>query len=207
MSSPGRLVYTIGHSNHSMDDFVSLLRRHGIEKVADVRSSPFSRYHSQFNRADLDRSLTAHGIDYEFLGRELGARSEDPSCYIEGRVQYDRIAQTALFREGLERLIGASQSASVAIMCAEKEPLECHRTLLVARALVARGCQVGHILADGRLELHHDSLLRLLSMLGLPRQDLFHTEDDLIGEALVRQETKIAYVLPSSAVGAVEDDW
>jgi uncharacterized protein (DUF488 family) len=188
------VVYTIGHSTHSLETFVSLLKQHGVTALADVRSLPFSQFAPQFNEDTLARDLQARGIKYVFLGRELGARSDDRSCYEKGRVQYRRLARTELFKQGLERVMRGGEEHCVALMCAEKEPLDCHRTLLVARALDERGVEVAHILADGRLESHRDAMERLLDLTGLPHQDLFRSREDLIAEALARQEEKVAYV-------------
>ncbi|MBK8482301.1 MAG: DUF488 family protein [Proteobacteria bacterium] len=187
-------VWTVGHSTQTLDDFVVLLRRHEISVVADVRSAPYSRFSPHFNKDALQRGLKANGIKYVFLGRELGARSDDPTCYEHGRVQYARLAKTELFQQGLDRLIRGASEHRIAIMCAEKEPLECHRTILVARALVARGVEVDHILASGQVESHGDAMVRLLRVVGIPREDLFRSEDELIEEALARQEERIAYV-------------
>lgn len=187
-------VLTIGHSTHSIEAFVDLLRKHGVTAVADVRSAPFSRFNPQFNRDALESSLPSHGVHYVFLGRELGARSDDPGCYENGRVRYARLAQTDLFRAGLERVVEGSRKYRIALMCAEKEPLECHRTLLVARALVDQCVDVEHILADGRLEGHEGALTRLLDVVGLPHQDLFRNREQLLAEAMTRQEERIAYV-------------
>lgn len=103
MSTTGNSVFTIGHSTHSSEVFCALLRQHQVEALADVRSSPFSRFNPQFNREPLEQFLKANGIRYVFLGKELGARSEDRSCYLDGRVQYGRLAQTPIFQSGLGR--------------------------------------------------------------------------------------------------------
>jgi len=199
-------VLTIGHSTHTIEAFVGLLRKHEVTALADVRSAPFSRFNPQFNKEALERSLKADGIKYVFLGRELGARSDDPACYENGRVQYACLAQTAVFQSGLDRVMDGATKYRLALMCAEKEPLECHRTLLVARALDEQGIGVAHILGDGRLEAHRDALHRLLDVTGLPREDLFRSREELIAQALVRQEEKVAYVdekLAAEASGAV----
>lgn len=187
-------VLTIGHSTHTIETFVGLLRKHGVTALVDVRSAPFSRFNPQFNKDALERDLKAQGIQYVFLGRELGARSDDPACYENGRVQYARLAQTALFQRGLDRVMDGATKYRLALMCAEKEPLECHRTLLVARALVERGVAVEHILADGSLESHDGALARLLKLVGLPEQDLFRGRQQLIDEGMARQEERIAFV-------------
>ncbi len=187
-------VLTIGHSIHSLDAFVALLQQHDVTALADVRSAPYSRLNPQFNREALEQSLIAHGIKYVFLGRELGARSNDQTCYENGRVQYARLARTDLFRSGIDRVIRGANDYRIALMCAEKEPLDCHRTLLVARALAELGIVVQHILADGRLESQEATMERLVRVVGLPHQDLFRSRDQLIAEALVRQEERVAYV-------------
>ena len=187
-------VLTIGHSTHTIERFVSLLQEHGVTALVDVRSAPFSRFNPQFNKKSLEIKLRDNGIAYVFLGKELGARSDDQTCYENGRVQYGRLAQTELFKKGIERVKKGMVTHSVALMCAEKEPLECHRTLLVSRALVRQGTPVAHIHVDGRLEPHHDAMLRLLPLVGLPTTDLFRSEDDLIEEACAKQESRVAYV-------------
>lgn len=186
-------VYTIGHSTHSLEALIALLQQYDVTVVADVRSEPYSRFNPQFNRETLKEHLKAHGIKYVFLGQELGARSKDPSCYAGGQVQFRRVAQTDLFRSGIERVINGANNYRVVLMCSEKEPLECHRTLLVARVLAERGVSVDHILADGRLESHDSAMERLLDLVGLPHQDLFRSREQLITEAMDRQAEKIAY--------------
>ena len=191
-SAPG--VLTIGHSNHSMERFVELLRLHGVTAVADVRSQPFSRLHPEFNRDALRASLKTQGIAYVFLGRELGARSEDPSCYEQGKVQYRKLAQTDLFKNGLERVMTGAESHRIALMCAEREPLVCHRAILVAREVEALGAGVAHIHVDGTLETHDQALERLLAQFGLHEPDLFRTRLESIDQAYALQEQRIAYV-------------
>jgi uncharacterized protein (DUF488 family) len=206
MSETQGPILTIGHSTHSLDRFVALLKQHAVTAVADVRSAPYSRYNPQFNKAALERGLKAEGIRYVFLGRELGARSDDPACYEKGRVQYARLARTAAFRQGLQRLRRGATEHRIACLCAEKEPLECHRTLLVARALEEEeGIDVVHIHGDGRLETQAAAMDRLLDLTGLPRDDLFRSRAELIAEALTRQEQQVAYVDANLAAEATED--
>ena len=186
-------ILTIGHSTHTFEAFVALLQRHRVSMLADVRSAPFSRYNPQFNRQPLARNLVARGIAYAFLGLELGGRSDDPSCYENGRICYDRISETELFQRGLERIVHDAIRHRIALMCAEKEPLACHRALLVARALEARGVAVEHILSDGRLETHFDAMDRLLAIYGDPQQgELFECRDQQIARTIARQAQRIA---------------
>jgi uncharacterized protein (DUF488 family) len=186
-------VFTIGHSTHQLERFIALLLPHGITALCDVRSKPYSRMSPQFNREELKQSLREHGIAYVFLGKELGARSEDPTCYENGKVQYDRLARTELFRQGLDRVQKGMKEYRIALMCAEKEPLECHRTILVARHLVALGLDVQHIQADGRLEDHAAAAIRLKRMLRLPDDDMFRSSEDVLVDAYHLQEERIAY--------------
>jgi uncharacterized protein (DUF488 family) len=186
-------LYTVGHSNHSIEKFIGLLTANGITAVADVRSRPFSRRHPQFNKERLAAALTQHGIAYVFLGKELGARSEDPSCYENGKVQYPRLAATPAFKAGIERVLAGAARFRIALMCAEKEPLDCHRTLLVSRALESVGASIAHILADGSVELQEKTMSRLIDLVGLSREDLFQG-GDLIAAACRLREDKIAYV-------------
>jgi uncharacterized protein (DUF488 family) len=194
MTEQGSGVFSIGHSTHSIEAFVELLTRHAVSALADVRTAPISRFNPQFNKDALARELKVHGIQYVFLGRELGARPEDRSLYENGRVQYVRLAKTDSFMEGITRIIQGATEHRIAMMCAEREPLECHRTLLVARALDEQGIEVTHILGDGRLESHRAAMERLLDVTGLPHEDLFRSWQDLIAEALARQEERVAYV-------------
>lgn len=206
MSPTDRLVFTIGHSTHHAEAFLSLLRQHGVETVADVRSVPFSRFNPQFNRENLERYLQENSVFYVFLGKELGARTNDRSCYEHGQVQYSRLARTPLFQIGLDRVRQQTQRCRIALMCAEKEPLECHRTLLVAKALVENGTAVSHIHANGQLETYEAAMERLLDITGVPREDLFRSRQELLVEALARQEQHIAYVDESQSVPMVRKD-
>lgn len=127
-----RYLYTIGHSNHEIETFINLLKSHNISAVCDVRSAPYSRYAPQFNYEAIREELRRKGIQYVYLGKELGPRSDDPDCYEDGKVEYGRLAQTDIFQEGLKRVNKGVQSFRVALMCAEKDPANCHRTILVA---------------------------------------------------------------------------
>ncbi len=189
----GERVYTVGHSRHPIEHFVGLLQQHGITLLADVRSTPFSRFNPQFNRSSLSQSLAAVGIGYDFLGEALGARSTDPDCFENGRVSYRRLAQSESFRRGIEHLRTELNAKRVAIMCAEREPLDCHRTILVGRELEREGVAVTHILADGSLEENEHALRRLITRLGLGADDLFRDSAALEEAAYDAQGAKISY--------------
>lgn len=145
-------LFSVGHSNHPIGVFVGLLKRHGITALADVRSMPYSRRHPQFRREALAESLRCAGIAYVFLGDELGGKREGGLA---------AAAKTPEFHGGLERLREGAARYRVAFMCAEREPLDCHRTMLVARHLRAPDVAIRHILANGTIE-EHDSVERRL---------------------------------------------
>lgn len=193
------MIHTVGHSNHPIERFLGLLQPHGITAVADVRSTPYSRFNPQYRREKLQAALAEVGIQYVFLGEELGARSQDPACYDpDGRVSYTRLAKTALFLKGIERLKAGMAAHRISLMCAEREPLECHRTILVSRELVREGVPVTHILGDGSLETHEHAMQRLATSLKLTDADLFSDPADLVEQAYDLQAARIAYVKKES---------
>lgn len=192
-------IFSIGHSNHSIDKFLNLLDSSKINMVVDVRSAPFSRMFPQFNQETLKRTLGENSIGYLFLGDQIGGRSNDPEDYLDGQVLYKALAQKEGFKTGIERLKEGSAKYRIALMCSEKEPLDCHRTLLVSQALASRDIPVGHIHADGTVEAHKDALARLLTLHNLSSPDLFSDDKDRVQEALTLQEKKIAYQLPKSS--------
>ena len=150
MSDPRTRIYTVGHSNRSAEDFLTLLVTHGIEAIADVRSAPYSRYNKHFCKEPLTALLKAAGIHYVYLGDTLGGRPQDPTVLDEGgQPDYEKIAAADSFAGGIERLVEGSARYRLAILCAEENPRRCHRRLLVTPALVARDLDVFHIRTDG----------------------------------------------------------
>ena len=195
------LVFTIGHSTHAQERLIGLLVQHNVTAVCDIRSKPYSRMSPQFNREEIRRQLRTAGLSYVFLGHELGARSADPSAYDQGKVQYERLALTDLFQQGLTRVREGLKNYRIALMCAEKDPLECHRALLVARYLARFGIGIEHIHADGRLESHAEAMERLVSQLNLPQFDMFRSHEDILEDAYRIQEGRIAYTLDDATGG------
>ncbi|MEI6046318.1 MAG: DUF488 domain-containing protein [Chloroflexota bacterium] len=149
-------VFTIGHSNHSLERFFELLETQRIEVLVDVRSQPYSKYTTHFNKADLKAAVVAQGLKYLFLGRELGGRPDPNSAGLynetDGRVDYNQVAESPLFIEGLERLLKGLEKFRVALMCSEEKPGICHRYLLLGRVLARQGVQVWHIRGDGSVQ-------------------------------------------------------
>ncbi len=158
-------LFTIGHSNHPIERFIDLLTRHGVTALADVRSVPRSRFNPQFNRERLDAALRAANIAYVFLGDALGGKPDAPS-----ERDYKAMAAAPTFQAGLDRVRDGATRHRVALMCAEKEPLDCHRFVLVSRHL-RHDLAIQHILADGTLEPQDATEDRLLAATGLaPRE-------------------------------------
>jgi uncharacterized protein (DUF488 family) len=187
-------IYTIGHSTQPIEQFLAKLQKHAVSAIADVRSTPFSRHNPQFNKDELQAELETHGIRYVFLGTELGARSRDECCYIDDKVQYTLLADTPAFKSGITRVIEGARRYKIALMCAEKDPADCHRTILVARHLIAEGFNVQHILADGSLESQQSVLMRLVKQLERESsRDLFNPAALTFDEAYETQGRRIAY--------------
>jgi uncharacterized protein (DUF488 family) len=197
-------LFTIGHSTHEFSRFLVLLKQHGIEVLADVRSRPFSRF-PWFSRQALEMDLKANGIRYVFLGAELGARREERECYIGLRADYGRIAQTSAYQNGIERLREGVANFRIALMCAEREPLDCHRTILVCRH-AKEFAEVFHIHADGHLETHAEAETRLLFRYHPNGPDLFRSLIDLLNEAYQRRGEEINYVEQAQSLSSVRDE-
>jgi uncharacterized protein (DUF488 family) len=187
------MLYTVGHSNHPIEKFIELLRVNKITAIGDVRSHPYSRYCPQYSQDALKISLRQHRIAYAFLGKEFGARSEDPSCYKDGKVQYERLAALSIFAEGVKRVLEGVKRYHIAFMCAEKDPLSCHRALLVGRYFFEQSMPISHIHADASLESHEELELRLLKVCKLPEGDLFKSRSDYLRDAYLIQGDRVAY--------------
>jgi uncharacterized protein (DUF488 family) len=196
-------LFTIGHSTHLFATFVRLLKQHEIEVVADVRSRPFSRF-PWFCRDVLEKELKANGIRYVFLGMELGARRDERECYIGPRADYSLIAQSSAYQKGIERLRNGVSRYRVALMCSEREPLDCHRTILVCRHAKAFA-DISHIRADGSLESHKEVEGRLIYRFFSNKLDLFRSEEELLAEAYLRRGEEINYIDVSQATTLKED--
>jgi uncharacterized protein (DUF488 family) len=186
------VLFTIGHSNHSISHFVKLLSHHAIDVVCDVRSVPYSRANPQFHREEVGFSLRKHGIQYVFLGAALGARTRDPECIVDGRVSYCEIVKSKPFTRGIAQVQALAASRRVVMLCEEIDHLDCHRTILLSRCLAANGISVVHILETGALESHRDALTRLVARLDLS-PGLFASHKELLSTAYRRQEERIAW--------------
>lgn len=157
MSEPSlttaRRLFSIGHSNHDLEKFLDLLRRHRIDVLVDVRSQPYSRFTPHFRARLLKEAVTGADIKHLFMGKELGGRPDGDEFYdAAGHVLYWRVAESRLFLDGIARLENGIAKYRVAIMCSEENPSACHRRLLVGRVLKTRGVQLEHIRGDGRIQ-------------------------------------------------------
>jgi len=185
-------ILTIGHSDHASADFCGHLLGHRVEVLCDVRSSPYSCYHGQFNREILKASLASCGVRYLFMGDLLGARVTDPACFDGERYHHDLIRTRDFFKKGIDRLREEIERYTVAVMCAEKDPITCHRMILVTRCLKACGVEIGHIDYDGELESNAAAERRLLEAVGV-EPNMFMADGERLDRAYRLQGEKIAY--------------
>ena len=186
-------LFSIGHSNIAADRFVALLQGAGVGAIADVRTTPVSRFCPWFSAKNLAPFLAGNGIAYLCYGDALGGRPQNPALYRDGIADYEAMARERDFQAALERLIADAARRRVCLMCAEREPLDCHRCLLVARELAGRGTTVGHILHDGQIECHAATERRLLQ---LEDRDLFAPlQRQALAAAYRRRARAVAYRL------------
>ncbi len=186
-------LFSIGHSNIPIARFIALLQASGVNAIADVRSTPFSRFCPWFSGKPLTATLAQKGMSYFAYGEALGGRPRDAAFYCDGIADYEAMAQHDEFKAGLDRLLADAAQSRLCLMCAEREPLDCHRCLLVTRALAARGVAVGHILHDGAIEPHGATEQRLLALDGAA-SDLFATgHGERLAAAYRRRAGAVAY--------------
>ena len=190
------MIYTVGHSNYDFDVFLKFISKWKIEVIVDVRSAPYSKFCPQFNREVIQKALSNAGIKYLFLGKDLGARPDEPSCYEYGRVKFDLLRKTATFEKAIARLkAGDSKGVVVSLMCSEKNPIDCHRAILVARVLKNEGIEVKHIVSEIEL-IDQAQIEEQLQEKFKLEPLLFDTEtaaQERIADAYKMQEEKITY--------------
>lgn len=185
-------IYTIGHSNHSLMEFLQLLSRSDITALADVRSVPSSKWAPHFNGDELRRELARHNIAYVFLGNELGGRPRDRHLYKDGVADYEAMAQSPGFRDGIRRVSEGARVHRIALMCSEQEPLDCHRCLLVGRALSCNHT-VHHIHPNGAVEAHSETERRLLESEKRGSGDLFVSLPERLAAAYQQRARRVAF--------------
>ena len=159
------IVYTVGHSNIELENFINLLNLHQIKFLVDVRSTPYSKYIPQFNRKNIELSLENRGIEYCYLGDKIGGKPKDKKYYTNGNIQYDLIEKTEAFKDGISTIINIAAHKKIVLMCSEENPYKCHRHHLIAQNLLNHGLRVFHLRGDGSLEIARmeDVQLKLFS--------------------------------------------
>jgi uncharacterized protein (DUF488 family) len=186
-------VLTIGHSTNSYGDFLSRLRGAQVTAVADVRSLPFSRHFPHFNQKTLEAELKLDKIAYVFLGEELGGRPKDAHFFNDGVADYEKMAQSQSFVRGLERVLEGARKFKIALMCSEHDPLDCHRCLLVGRALATKDISVKHIIGNGSVIENSEVEKRLLGLAGRSGEDFFETLETRLSSAYRERAMRVAF--------------
>jgi len=167
-------LYTLGHSRHSVDAFLELLKQKHIERVIDVRGQPYSRHNPQFNRERLSGSLKAEGIGYTWSGKYLSGRPREERFYgPRGEILWDRLGERPEFHTALDLLAAKAQSFRLALVCAEEDPMRCHRRFLLTPPLMQRGLEILHLRGDGRMEPESALLEREVLADACGQRDLF----------------------------------
>jgi uncharacterized protein (DUF488 family) len=194
-------VLTVGHSTLSYKQFLSLVRSAGVTAIADIRSAPYSRHFPHFNRETLRDVLKADGVAYVFLGDELGGRPKESAYFCQGVADYEKMATAPGFASGIRRVKEGAERYRIALMCSEHNPLDCHRCLLVGRALNEQGISVGHITAAGTVRGQTEIEDDLRAMVGdvQGQVDFFVSPSDRLAEAYRLRSRKVAYAEASPA--------
>ena len=185
-------ILTIGHSNHDPEIFIERLAAHRIDVLVDVRSHPFSRRLPHFSKSALASSLRDAGLRYLYLGEQLGGR---PLGNVRNQMigrGYAAMAATPAFKQAIDRVLTGADCFRLALMCAERDPIDCHRALLVGRALTQAGADLAHIQYDGHLEPQRALDQRLLAVAGQDSVgDLFSSPEELLALAFRHQERRV----------------
>jgi uncharacterized protein (DUF488 family) len=155
-------IYTIGYGARSIEQFIKTLKAHDIVYLIDVRSAPYSRYKPEFSKNQLERALRGEGIRYVYMGDLLGGQPDDPDCYIDGKVSYERVREKAFYRQGIGRVQKAfEQGLPVVLMCSEGKPETCHRSKLIGETLTELGVPLRHIDENDALKTQEEVINRL----------------------------------------------
>lgn len=194
-------LFTIGHSLHDFEYFAVMLKNNKINYLLDVRSTPYSKYAETYNRENLTELLKKENIMYSYMGKYFGARQKDRELYYEdGYLDFSKTIRSGFFVKAMENVIlGLEKGNNIALMCTEKDPIDCHRAIMVARAFALNGVNVKHILADGSLQNQAELDERLLNMYFPDREQMsiFASDNDMTGEEML----KIAYKKRNAQIG------
>lgn len=193
-------IYTIGHSVNTFEKFLKLLRKHKVNCIIDVRSTPFSKYAPQYNKENIKALLNKHGIYYIFMGEEFGARRKESELYNEdGLVDFEKVGKSALFENGVQRVNdGIEKGYNISFMCTEKDPISCHRCILVGREFHKIGYNVCNIMPNGDIQTQDNIEQRLLDMYYRDRNQISlfsnaSSEEELINKAYKLQNKEVGY--------------
>lgn len=185
-----------------MNDFIGLLNQHGIDYVLDVRSTPYSKYAEQYNKENISRELKFVNIKYSFMGKYFGARPQNKELYHDdGFLDFERVRESQDFKKGFENVVwGLNQGHKIALMCTEKEPIDCHRAILVARAFEMQRIYAKHILSDGNILTQQQLDEQLLQkyfpdrmQLSLFSYEKEISEEEYLAEAYKKRNVEIGY--------------
>lgn len=196
------MLYTIGHTNHSHEEFLKLLKQYSITYLLDVRSTPYSQYTCQFNKDVISEVLVANGIKYYYMGKFFGARPDDKSLYTsDNYLDFEKMRSSELFKKGLDNVMkGLDEGNNIVLMCTEKDPMDCHRAIMVSRGFALKGIEVNHILPDGKLQSQKELDERLLNLYYSDRNQISFLsniseipEEDLLVEAYKKRNAEIGY--------------
>lgn len=192
-----QIIYTVGHSTHQLDYFLELLQEYSVNCIVDVRSVAASGYNPQYNKEPLSNFLKNNRITYLHFAEEFGARHNDPDLLDEdGKVDFEKVRKSWNFKKGVERLWqGINKKFTIALMCSESDPLECHRFSMVSIALEKDGFEVKHILKDKTLKSNADLEKQLLKKYHkkIPRTDIFEN-------VTLNEQLKVAYRLRNKEI-------
>ena len=193
-------MYTIGHSNHSQEEFLHLLEMYEICSVIDVRSIPASKHSPQYNKDALEGFLRINNIDYHYFGKEFGAHRFDALNEMN-QVDFELAVNTELFHQGVDRLVSLLESQTVVLMCSEANPLDCHRFALIARYFHEHGFEVSHILKNGELATHQSLEQQMINDYLHIRNPKLPEIDELFGTYTAEEQRRDAYRLKNEKIG------
>lgn len=191
-------LYTIGHSLHPVKKFLELLKQHDINFVIDVRSTPYSKYASMYDRENISNELKNASISYAFMGKYFGARQDDMSLYTkDGYLDFQKVTNWDVFGKGMENVIRGMETNKIALMCLEKKPIDCHRAILVANAFYCKGYSVKHILENGKIQTHQELNEELLDLYYPDRKQISffdnRTDEEYLEDAYKQRNKEIGY--------------
>jgi uncharacterized protein (DUF488 family) len=195
-----KTIYTIGYSGYKPEDFIDELKRRKINVLIDVRSQPYSKYRSEYNKESINELLKSQSIIYRNLALEFGARQTNRNYYSDGKLDFDKFAVSEIFSQGIEKVKTASNLGYImTLMCAEKEPEKCHRAILVARALRDNGFEIRHIIPGQPDYTQEDLEQKILEQYFSDREQVslfdqnIKSEEEFICEAYRKRAFEIAY--------------